>query len=242
MARILLLRFSALGDVAMTVPVIHSVAVQYPQHEFFVLSREKFFPLFERLPSNVRFLGVNFKQQYRGIRGLNRLYGELKAFHFDRVADLHGVLRTWYLGILFRLSGAAVVTIDKGRVEKYNLVRREGKVFCQLKSSFQRYADVLDRLGLPVEWNFTSVFGSGRGPLEGLERFTGPRNSGLWIGIAPFARHPGKEYPLRLQEQVVATFARDPRVKVFLFGGGDREKRILDDWTRNPATVTLFSQ
>lgn len=39
MARILIIRFSALGDVAMTIPVIHSLAVQYPQHEITVLSR-----------------------------------------------------------------------------------------------------------------------------------------------------------------------------------------------------------
>ena len=38
MARILIIRFSALGDVAMTIPVIHSLAVQYPQHEITVLS------------------------------------------------------------------------------------------------------------------------------------------------------------------------------------------------------------
>ena len=46
MARILIIRFSALGDVAMTIPVIHSLAVQYPQHEITVLSRAVWQPLF----------------------------------------------------------------------------------------------------------------------------------------------------------------------------------------------------
>ncbi|KAA6307951.1 hypothetical protein EZS27_040374, partial [termite gut metagenome] len=33
MAKILVIRFSALGDVAMTIPVVYSLAIQYPQHE-----------------------------------------------------------------------------------------------------------------------------------------------------------------------------------------------------------------
>ena len=47
MARILIIRFSALGDVAMTVPVVHSLAAEYPQHEIIVLSRTALQPLFE---------------------------------------------------------------------------------------------------------------------------------------------------------------------------------------------------
>ena len=39
MAKILVIRFSAIGDVAMTIPVIYSFAVQYPQHQITVLSR-----------------------------------------------------------------------------------------------------------------------------------------------------------------------------------------------------------
>lgn len=53
MARILIIRFSALGDVAMTVPVVHSLAAEYPQHEIIVLSRTALQPLFLKLPENV---------------------------------------------------------------------------------------------------------------------------------------------------------------------------------------------
>lgn len=241
MARVLILRFSALGDVAMTVPVIHSLAVQYPNHRFVLLSRESYSPLFKLLPDNVHFLGADFKGKYKGIFGLTRLFRELYAQRFDRVADLHGVLRSFYLGFLFRLSGAAVITIDKGRVEKYNLTLREGKVLKPLRSSFQRYADVFDRLGLPVQWSFNSLFGSGKGPLSTVERFTGEKQGARWIGIAPFAKHPGKEYLLRFQEQVVAHFSRDSRVKVFLFGGGSRERVILEEWTHKyPGVVSVL--
>ena len=44
MAKILVIRFSAIGDVAMTIPVIYSFAVQYPQHQITVLSRNTLAP------------------------------------------------------------------------------------------------------------------------------------------------------------------------------------------------------
>ena len=46
MAKILVVRFSAIGDVAMTVPVVHSLATQYPQHQIKVLSRPNMATLF----------------------------------------------------------------------------------------------------------------------------------------------------------------------------------------------------
>ena len=82
MARILIIRFSALGDVAMTIPVIHSLAVQYPQHEITVLSRAVWQPLFQGLPTNVGFVGADLTGKHKGLWGLNSLYSELKAMHF----------------------------------------------------------------------------------------------------------------------------------------------------------------
>ena len=59
MAKILIIRFSAIGDVAMTIPVIHSLALQHPEHEFTVLSRAILQPLFIGLPQNVHFMGAD---------------------------------------------------------------------------------------------------------------------------------------------------------------------------------------
>lgn len=50
---ILVIRFSAMGDVAMTVPVIQSLAKQYPKVRITVLSRPFARPFFEDLAPNV---------------------------------------------------------------------------------------------------------------------------------------------------------------------------------------------
>ena len=61
----------------MTVPVVDAVARRYPDVQLTVLSRAAFRPMFAQLPSNVRFVGVDLKQQYKGLSGLMRLYAGL---------------------------------------------------------------------------------------------------------------------------------------------------------------------
>ena len=243
MALILIIRFSALGDVAMTIPVIHSLAVQYPQHEITVLSRAVWQPLFQGLPANVGFVGADLTGKHKGLWGLNSLYSELKAMHFDYIADFHHVLRSKYLCLRFRLANKPVASICKGRAGKKKLVRRHDKVMENQKSSFRRYADVLEKLGLPVLLNFSSIYGEGKGNFAEIEPVTGPKENQKWIGIAPFAKHIGKIYPLELQEQVIAHFAANPQVKVFLFGGGKSEQEVFDTWiAKYPSVVSMIGK
>ena len=50
-----------------------------------------------------------------------------------------------------------------------------------------------------------------------------------WIAIAPFSQHRGKVYPLPLITKVIDALAAMPNVHLFLMGGGDSERRALDD-------------
>ncbi len=234
---ILVARFSAFGDVAMTVPVLWTVARQFPEHRFTVLSRESMRPLFLQMPENVSFRGVNLKDgRYKGPWGMVRLYRELrKELHFDAVADLHDVLRTKILRTCARLNGLRVACIDKGRSEKKQLTRPEGKVMKQLATSFDHYRDVFASLGLPVEQiDFTSIYGEKRrGDFSRVEEFLPPRGEEeKWVGIAPFAAHQGKIYPLGQMEQVVALLDKEPDVRMFLFGAGEKEMNVLKEWAQ----------
>ena len=243
MSKILIIRFSALGDVAMTVPVIYSLAKAFPAHEITVLSRESFKPLFQQLPTNVRFVGADLSNKYRGLGGLNVLFKELNTEKYDYIADLHSVLRSKYLCLRFKLEGAATTTIRKGRNEKRQLTKKNNKVFASLKSGFTRYYDVFERLGFRFDLKFNSIFEKEQVNLSEIKTLTGVKTDEKWLGIAPFTKHKGKIYPLELQEKVIEHFANDERVKVFVFGGGEYEKNIINDWTNNyPAIVSMVGK
>ena len=109
---ILIIRFSALGDVAMAVPVVYSLARQYPEIRITVLSRGLARPLFENLAPNVGFMEADLKQEYKGIRGLNALYRRLTAKQFTAVADLHNVLRSEFLRMRFNMGRCRVEHIN----------------------------------------------------------------------------------------------------------------------------------
>ena len=93
---LLIIRFSAMGDVAMTVPVVSSLARQYPNIRITVLSKPFARAFFDGLAPNVSFMGADIKGEYRGVKGLNALYRRLSAKHFTAIADLHDTLRSKY--------------------------------------------------------------------------------------------------------------------------------------------------
>ena len=105
---VLLIRFSAIGDVAISVPVVQSLAHAFPDTRFTVLTSVRFLPFFKGLPANVSLVGVDLRKDYHGRGGVRRLFRMLKPMGFDAVADLHGVLRTYSLGMMFRLHGVPV--------------------------------------------------------------------------------------------------------------------------------------
>lgn len=149
---ILVIRFSAMGDVAMTVPVIQSLAKQYPKVRITVLSRPFARPFFEDLAPNVSFMEADIKEEYKGVKGLNALYRRLIAKQFTAIADLHSVLRSDYLRMRFNLDNFKVAHIDKHRKGKRKLVASNGKKLVQQPTSFQNYADVLHNLDILSTW------------------------------------------------------------------------------------------
>lgn len=240
MATVLIIRFSAIGDVAMTVPVVDSLARRYPENNYTVVSQSFLYPLFVYCPANVRFIGVDLYNDYKGMAGMYRLYRELLKQNIDVVADLHDVLRTKLLRIFFRWSGITVKHIHKGRKEKQQLTRKDHKIIRPLKPTVERYADVFRALGLPLEpLGFQSVFGPSRGNFSNIEQLTGKKTC-KWIGIAPFAGHYCKLLPLDRTEEVIAHFACRSDATVFLFGGGGLEKEILEGWCRKyPKAISV---
>ena len=230
---ILIIRFSALGDIAMLVPVVHALATQYPDLRVTVLSRQQARPLFDDLAPNVGFMDADFRKEYKGLPGLNALYRRLKAKHFTAVADMHDVLRTKYLRMRFSFDRYQVAHINKHRAGKRRLVAKDNKRLVQQPTSFQNYADVLAELGFPVKLEFTSLFPRQGGNLRLLtsRELQEKKSFQQWIGIAPFAAHQGKVYPYdRMLRLVDLLLGKHPNARIFLFGAGRRERKVLDEW------------
>lgn len=224
---LLVLRFSALGDVAMTVPVITRLLQQHPDLQITFVSNEKFRPLFQEI-HGLDFFGITIPGQYEGAFGLYRLFRQLKKkYQIDAVADLHESLRSKILSFYFRLSGIPVRTIDKGRREKKLLTRRRNKQLIQLPTGYQRYAGVFAALGFPLVTG-TNQQSKKLIPSGAIKNLLG-NSVKKTIGIAPFAKHKEKMYPPEKMEKVVGILL-GKGYKIIFFGGGAEEIKHLQEW------------
>lgn len=209
----------------MTVPVLRAFVKQYPTVKLTVISRPFFKPFFEGIP-NLEFFAFDEKEKHKGFPGLLRLYKDIKKLKVDAFADLHNVLRSKVVSLLFALSGKKRATVDKGREGKKELTRVENKIFKQLPTMFQRHAKVFEELGFPL--NLSNPQFPEKAVLNSdILDIIGNENQKL-IGIAPFAQYNSKVYPLDLMKEVIAKLAENSSYKILLFGGGKKEIEILD--------------
>lgn len=217
-----------MGDVAMTVPVIRAFTQQYPEVKLTILTRPFFKPFFRDL-DNVEVFPVDLKKTHKGVFGLYKLSKQLKQLGIDAVADLHNVLRTKILKAFF--TGTTFKQINKGRSEKKALVK--GDIFKPLKTTHQRYTDVFNSLGFPVDLSNPSFPKSI--PLSKKEIAITGKKTRKWIGVAPFAAHKSKMYPLSKMKNVIATLSKD--YTIYLFGSKQEAETLEDLKTEN--TVNL---
>ena len=237
---LLVIRLSAMGDVAMTVPVVKSLVDTHPEIKITVLTKAFFGPIFHGL-HNVSVHVADVSGKHKGFYGLWKLFQELRTLKLDAVADLHNVLRSNILKQFFRLAGIPFVQIDKGRKEKKALTAPKEKVFSKLKSTHQRYADVFTQLGYPFSLPNTNFLEKRKITKKTLGIIRS--NSMKWLGIAPFAAYSGKMYPLDLMEKVVRELNKTNQYKILMFGGGQKEKERLEIWeTRYNNCLSLIGK
>lgn len=240
----MVLRLSALGDVAIALPLLYTVARSYPKTRFVLVTSPLAARLVQNAPANLEVCGVDVRKDYVGLKGLRRLSDELLSrYRPEVVVDLHDVLRTKVLRSLARLRGIKVSRIHKDRFGRYLLTRRRHKRLKPLTESLELYRSALGRF-YPVTIVNHSVYDRhGEAPLETFEAITGrPRRAGeQWIGIAPFAAHHGKVYPTDQMRQVISRLSRaDGSRTIYLFGGGDQEAAVLGCWADEfPGVVSL---
>lgn len=220
---LLILRFSALGDILMSVPVIDALARQYPELHITVVSRPYVGPVMRMLPQNVSFVGVNLKN-YKGVSGIHRLYKELKDLQPTAIADFHNVLRTICLRSFFRLDGVPTAYFNKERRRRKRFIKAAEKT--QQRTSFEGYQQVLSELGFPVEIDWHQPFSLFAG--ENIQKMQA-------IGVAPFAAHQGKIYPLDQMERVVEQLSH--QTSIYLFGAGAEEKALMEQWEQKYENV-----
>ena len=194
---LLVLRISAMGDVAMLPHALRALRAAYPDLRITVATQPLFRPFFEGL--DVGFVDIDPKGSQHSLWGMLRMAVEVRRMGVDAVADVHSVIRSAVFRRLLRLCGIPTAHIDKEHARKRCFIRRGGAASAPLRHSVLRYCDVFRRLGFE--------FGDPV-PVRPAERPNplGPKQ-GRWVGFAPFSAQPGKTYPADLAREAVRLLA-----------------------------------
>jgi len=222
--RVLVTRFSAMGDVAMVASVLRELQAQNRQVELVMVSRLHFEAFFEDIP-NLTFHPIFPEEQHKGPKGLWRLFQELKKYKIDYVADLHNNIRSKILTLFFKTAGYRLGILDKGRHQKKDLIKRRNKVLVPLRPTVERYADVFRHLGFYLKLGNALKKKDRPVPIafkDTLNQFE--KN----VAVAPFAQHPYKVWKLSNWDSVFRAF---PTHQFYIFGGGRQEQETAIHWS-----------
>jgi ADP-heptose:LPS heptosyltransferase len=231
-----MIRTSAMGDVALTVPVIRALNRRYPDTKITFVTRPAFAPFFNDIEQLDLFF-TDFKKKHKGFTGIFKLFRDLRRLNrIDHIIDLHDVLRSKIIRWLFRLTGVPATVIDKGRAEKRKVIT--GKNKHQLKHSVMRYFDVLTKAG----FSFQPVQGPWIIPSENaMRRIASFMNEPdlIHIGVAPFAKHDLKTWPEKYIITLLELITKKYKVRLWLFGGKEETRQLISLQDRIPESVLV---
>lgn len=112
--KILLLRFSSIGDIVLTTPVVRCLRMQLPDAQLHYLTQDAFAPLLQHNPH------LNKVHTFNKRDGIAKVIPALKEEKFDFVVDLHHNLRSLLVKTKLGVTSAS---FPKLNMEKYLLVR-----------------------------------------------------------------------------------------------------------------------
>lgn len=216
-ARILFIRFSAMGDVAMCLPVLKTFQNKHPNHRISILTKEAFIPLFKDL-SNIEIIGLKKEEGLFPL--LQRI---LKLEPFDLVMDLHSSLRSVFICSALALKGAKTHKIDKRRAAKKKFLNTENALLTPITSQAQAYLDVVEHFGFELSIKELS-------PMQTAKKNSNQR----CVGVAPFAAHSSKTYPEDLMQTLIKKICNlNSDNEVILFGAPGSQQDQLKQWCNN---------
>ncbi len=236
---LLVLRLSAMGDVAMLPHALRALRTAWPDLRVTVATRPLFRPFFAGI--DVDFLDVDPSGAQRSLAGMWRLAAVARERGVDAVADVHGTWRSKAFCASMRLHGIPAASIDKGRREKRRVIA-EGWRAAPVRHTVLRYCDVFRRLGFsfddpcpagpvgPAVAAPSSAVSVAARRAEVAAPFTAValpqelsgEKRGVWVGVAPFSAHRGKTYPEERAREVIGLLAARCE-RVFVHSGGGAE-------------------
>ncbi|NOU47387.1 MAG: glycosyltransferase family 9 protein [Bacteroidales bacterium] len=218
MKKILVIRFSSIGDIVLTSPVIRCLAVQLPDTEIHVLTRKVNACLFTSNPSVKKTIAYDKK--------LNEVIDLLRVENYDHIVDLHKNIRSFRVRFSLRKPATS---FPKLNIQKYLLVRFKMKPMPDIHI-VDRYFEAVKSLGVVNDGRGLDYFFSDAKKID-TNKWSSDFNNGYYAVVIG-GKHTTKILPV---EKVIEVCRLLDKPVVLLGGNEDaaRGKMIAESLKTN---------
>jgi heptosyltransferase-2 len=185
---ILLVRFSSIGDVILTTPVVRAIRARHPAARITYVVRDDLAELLEHNPR------IDHLVRWKHRTPLTALAAELRATPWAYRIDLHGSLRSHRLR---RLVGGEWTGYPKHRVRRTLLIASRRRFGGNLGAVVERYAQAARTLDITLDDRPAEVFTSVEAE-QAAQDFLAERGLGRTrrlVALVPGAAHFTKRWP-----------------------------------------------
>jgi len=214
--KILIIRFSSLGDVLLTTPIVRSIRKNYPSAEIHFLTKKQFTPILENNPYINKI--IEYDSQTDKFKNIIK---KIARNQYDLIIDLQSKLNSFLIKLF--TGNSKHVTYNKRHFYRWRLTHESlSKNLAPIKSTVYLYASVLDKLGIKLDDEKLDIF-LPENQDEIYSVFNIP-NSAFRISISPGATHFTKQYPADYYSQLVDMITDKLNAQIILLGSKNEKK------------------
>lgn len=207
MTKILVIRFSSIGDIVLTSPVIRCLKKQVPGSVIHFLTKESFAPLMRNNP--------NVSNVYSIRKDIGEVLGKLKKENYNFIIDLHHNLRTARVKMALLRPASS---FNKLNVEKWLYVKLKINRMPDTHV-VDRYMETVKSLGVVNDGEGLDFFIPDKDRVE-LEALPPAFRNG-YIGFVIGAKHATKQLPL----EKIVSICNGIKLPVLLLGGKEDKQK-----------------
>jgi heptosyltransferase-2 len=208
--RILAVRFSAIGDIVLTTPLLRAIRTRHPHAHVTFLTRAAYAPLLDNNPRVNEVIGWEAGTPLKG------LLAGLKPRPFTHRLDLHGSLRS---GRVRRALGGRWGRYPKSRLARAMLIRTGRNLYRDTRHVAERFFDAARGLGVTPDSGPAELY-LRREAFAQADAFLEQHRLGrerTLLAVAPGAAHATKRWPERHWLALVGRLTA--RADVVILGG-----------------------
>ncbi len=212
--KILIIRFSSLGDVILASPLIRVLRQAYPEARIDFAVKSEFSDVlrFNQNLSTILELGSPLREELRA------LAIRVRSIGYDLILDIHNSLRSRYLRLSARAR--AVNVVNKRILARLALVNLKRNFYRGTVSVPERYLETVKRYGVSDDGAGLEVEVPGE-TAEAVRAMLGKYELDRYptvVGLVPMAKHFTKQWPSERFVEFGVQFARRNKSKIILFG------------------------